>query len=74
MIALAKLSFRAYLAGTCGFPDGVEGMQEAKECLEDAIEVHLDDGGTLEPGKCYRSSRRSSTHIQQDMGSIGICV
>jgi hypothetical protein len=50
VIAHAKLSFRAYIAGHCGFPDGVEGMQEAKECLEDAVVVHVEEGGTLEPG------------------------
>jgi len=55
VIAAAKLSFRAYLASKCGFPEGVEGAQEAKECLEDAVEVHLEEGGTLEPGTCCHS-------------------
>ena len=45
-----KRAFRAYLAGKCGFPDGVEGMDEARECLLDAKEVHAEEGGTLEPG------------------------
>lgn len=25
-------------------------MQEAKECLQDALEVHKEEGGTVEPG------------------------
>lgn len=50
MIGIAKRSFRAYVAGRCGFPDGVEGVREAKECLEDAVEVHFEGGGTLESG------------------------
>jgi hypothetical protein len=50
VITSAKRAFRAYVAGKCGFPDGVEGMNEARECLRDAIEVHSEEGGTLEPG------------------------
>lgn len=46
----AKRAFRTYIAGHCGFPDGVVGIAEAKECLEDAVAAHLDDGGNLEPG------------------------
>jgi len=59
----AKRAFRAYVAGHCGFPDGVEGMKEAKECLEDAIEAHLDEGGTLEPGTDSQVPHRSLTNI-----------
>ena len=51
VIIHAKLAFRSYLAGQCGFPDGVEGVKEAKECLDDAVEAHLDEGGTLETGR-----------------------
>jgi hypothetical protein len=50
VITCAKRAFRAYVAGQCGFPDGVDGVREAKECLEDAVEAHLDGGGALEPG------------------------
>ncbi|KAF9784420.1 hypothetical protein BJ322DRAFT_1109133 [Thelephora terrestris] len=50
VITNAKRAFRAYVAGTCGFPDGVEGMDEARECLQDAVEVYCDEGGSLEPG------------------------
>jgi len=57
VIAHAKRSFRAYVAGHCGFPEGTEGAQEAKECLEDAVEVHLEEGGTLEPGTRYHTSQ-----------------
>ena len=60
VITYAKCSFRAYVAGKCGFPEGVEGTQEAKECLEDAVEVFLEDGGILEPGAyCYSAHIRS---------------
>jgi hypothetical protein len=50
VIGCAKRAFRAYVAGQCGFPEGANGAREAKECLEDAIEVHFDEGGILEPG------------------------
>lgn len=50
VITSAKRAFRAYVAGKCGFPDGVEGIDEARECLRDAVEVHFEEGGTLEQG------------------------
>lgn len=50
VIIQAKLAFRSYLAGHCGFPDGLDGIKEATECLQDAVEAHRDDGGTLEAG------------------------
>ena len=50
VIGRAKRSFHAYVASHCGFPEAVEGTQEAKEYLEDAVEVHLEEGGILEPG------------------------
>ena len=53
VITSAKCAFRAYVAGKCGFPDGVEGINEATECLRDAVEIHLEEGGTLEPGMDY---------------------
>ena len=49
----AKHAFRAYVAGKCGFPDGVEGINEARECLLDASEVYSEQGGTVEPGTCF---------------------
>lgn len=55
VIGCAKRAFRAYVAGQCGFPDPVSGVKEAKECLQDAIEVHTEEGGMLEPGACKRS-------------------
>ena len=51
VICYAKQSFRAYVAGKNGFPDALTGVQEARECLEDALAVHLDDGGIVEPGQ-----------------------
>ena len=51
VIGHAKRAFRAYVAGQCGFPDPVSGTQEARECLEDALEVHKEEGGTVEPGQ-----------------------
>lgn len=51
VIIYAKCAFRAYVAGQCGFPDPVSGLQEAKECLEDALEVHKEGEGTVEPGE-----------------------
>src|ERR1700759_4713908 len=53
VIPSAKRAFRAHVAGKCGFPDGVEGMREAQVCLQDAIEVHSEEGGTLEPGMYF---------------------
>lgn len=50
VIGQAKRAFRAYVAGKCGFPDPLTGLGEAKECLEDAIEVHAEEGGVLEQG------------------------
>ena len=51
VINYAKRSFRAYIAGTNGFPDALTGVEEARECLDDALAVHLEDGGSVEPGK-----------------------
>ena len=51
VIVYAKCTFCAYVAGQCGFPDPVAGLQEAKECLEDALEVHKEGEGTVEPGE-----------------------
>ena len=33
------------------------GVQEAKECLQDALEVHKEEGGTVEPGAYYKVGR-----------------
>lgn len=44
--------FRAYIAGQDGFLDAVKGVEEAQECLEDALAAHIQDrGGRVEPGK-----------------------
>ena len=51
VIGYAKQSFRAYIAGTNGFPDTLTGVKEARECLDEALAVHLEDGGIVEPGK-----------------------
>lgn len=51
VIAYAKQSFRAYVAGKDGFPDALTGVREARECLDDALAVHLEDGGVVEPGQ-----------------------
>lgn len=51
VISHAKLTFRAYIAGQDGFPDAVKGVEEARECLEDALAVHLEEGGIVEPSK-----------------------
>ena len=65
MIARAKRSFRAYVAGHCGFPEGPNGVQEAKECLEDAVEVHIEEGGVPEPGMyCFIPQLISLTNIR----------
>ena len=54
VIGYAKRSFRAYIAGKNGFPDAVTGVQEAREYLEEALAVHLENGSTVEPGKLSR--------------------
>lgn len=51
VIGYAKQSFRAYVAGQDGFPDPLNGVKEAQECLEDALAIHLEDMGAVEPGK-----------------------
>ena len=57
VIGYAKLSFRAYVAGTNGFPDSLSGVEEARECLDDALAVHLEGGGAVEPGKSNTNAR-----------------
>ena len=52
VITNAKRAFRAYVAGRCGFPDGAEGLNEAKDFLLEAAEVHSEEGGTVEQGMC----------------------
>ena len=59
VIGYVKRAFRAYVAGQCGFPDPVSGVKEARECLEDAVEVHSEEGGSVEPGK-FKLGRISS--------------
>ena len=50
VITNAKRSYRAYLAGTNGFPNPSEAVGKARECLEDALEVHREEGRTVEAG------------------------
>ena len=49
----AKHAFHTYVAGKRGFPDGMEGINEARECLLDASEVYSEQGGTVEPGMSF---------------------
>ena len=76
IISNAKRSFRAYIAGTCGFPDGANGVQEAREYLADAAEVYLEEGGTLGQGDSVPIYRRPPTNrtlgytINKDMSMI----
>lgn len=51
MIDNAKKTFRVHLAGTNGFPNPLEALQEAHECLEDALEVHHEEGKPVETSK-----------------------
>jgi hypothetical protein len=57
VISNAKRAFRAYVAGQCGFPDPVAGTKEARECLQDAVEVYTEEGGILESGKTNQAAR-----------------
>ena len=72
VIGYAKLSFRACIAGTNGFPDALSGVEEARECLSDALEVHLEGGGMVEPGKlntyvCTQPNSCPGYRIDRDM-------
>ena len=51
VIVYAKCAFHAYVTGQCGFPDPVAGLQGAGECFKDALEVHKEGEGTVEPGE-----------------------
>ena len=51
MIRYAKRMFRAYIAGTNGFPDSITGLKEAREYLEDALATHISGGSTVELGQ-----------------------
>lgn len=53
---MAKLMFRAYVAGKCGFPDAIDGVNMAKKCLDNAVTTHRGEGGTLDPSTHLRSS------------------
>ena len=76
VIGHTKHAFRAYVAGQCGFPDPVSGTQEARECLEDALEVHKEEGGTVKPSQYtlyYMSSSlmsRIGYTIPKDMAML----
>ena len=48
-----KKTYQVYLAGTNGFPDSPEAVQEARECLADALAVHCEEGKTVEASECY---------------------
>ena len=56
VITYAKQSFRAYIAGQNGFPDPLDGVKEARECLDNALAAHLEDAGVVEPGKLNLNS------------------
>ena len=76
VITYAKRAFRAYVAGQCGFPDPVSSVHEARECLEDALEVHKEDRGTVEPGACVSGCASSDLTsgagyvINKDMATL----
>lgn len=53
VISNAKKTYRVYLAGTNGFPDSPEAVQEACECLADALAVHREEGKTVEASEHY---------------------
>lgn len=54
IICYAKRMFRAYIAGTNGFPDAVTGVREAREYLEESLAIHIEGGGTVETGMSKR--------------------
>lgn len=54
VITSAKLAFRAYVAGKCGFLDAMDGADEARKCLDKAVEAFLGKGGTLEPSMIFQ--------------------
>jgi len=56
VISHAKQTFRAYVAGQDGFPDAVKGVEEAREYLEDALAVHCEGGGTVEPSMLNKNT------------------
>jgi len=51
VIERARRSFRVYMASRAGFPDAVSGLEVARECLNNALSLHLEGGGAVEPGK-----------------------
>jgi len=51
VITSAKKTFRAYIAGKNGFPNPSKAVEEARECLEDALEVHCEGGKSVEACK-----------------------
>lgn len=51
VITNAKKTFRAYLAGTNGFPNPAEAVEEARQCLEDSLAVLNEERRTVEPSK-----------------------
>ena len=57
VIANAKKTFRAYLAGTNGFPNPAEAVEEARECLEDALAVLHEEQRMVEASKWNHYSR-----------------
>ena len=47
VISYVKQSFRAYIAGQYGFPHSMKGVDETRQCLEDALAVHIKGGVQL---------------------------
>ena len=69
VISNAKCSFRAYIARKCRFPDGGDGVQEAREYLEDAVKIYLEEGGALKQGNSVINLKHHLLTICQHMQS-----
>ena len=70
----AKKTFRVYLAGKNGFPDAPNAVEEAGECLEDALAVHYEEGKAVEESKhnlCWSDGFRYSLTMNQHTRSAG---
>lgn len=51
VIERARRLFRVYMAAKDGFPDAASGLEVAYKCLNDALSLHLEGGGVVEPSK-----------------------
>ena len=76
VIGCAIHSFHAYIADQHRFPDAVSGVQEGRKCLQDAIKVHAEEGGMLEPGMyesdgmLYKLTRQIGYTITREMAML----